>query len=91
MSERDDNRQWLERGAERDPAGWESRLIGTFGVEGALDLFAVQNGDVQSWSIDLRRSPFRRDPKLKALVIEARRTAALAIRRAYELMWEVTR
>lgn len=88
MSDRDDNRKWLHEGAERDPDGWEAGIMEDFGEEGALDLLALQGGQV--WDVDLRHSPFRRDPELKFLTREAQLAVNALSRRAYEVWWNAS-
>lgn len=69
-TERDRNRDYLLREAERRPNGWEAINVTEFGIEGALDLLALQEG--RYWEIDLRHKPFARYPDLKRLSLEAR-------------------
>lgn len=83
MSERSDNREWLERGATRHPTGWEATFIERFGLEGALDLLAIQAGDV--FDADLRRRPFARNPELKELIYTAREAISAMTHSAYQV------
>lgn len=85
MSDREDNRTWLHRGAERDPDGWDAGIMADFGEEGALDILALQGGQVLN--VDLRHSPFRRDAELKFLTREAQDAVNAVSRRAYEVWW----
>lgn len=87
MTDRDQDREWLLRGAEKQAEGWEADMIKTFGMEGALDLLALQAGRVSD--VDLRRAPFRRDAELKFLTREAQEAVAALQRRAYEVWWEI--
>lgn len=89
MSERDDNRQWLEREREKYPDGWGAKFVSTFGIEGALDLLAAQGGD--PFGVDLTHRPFCNSESLKRAVREARESARKMMRLAYQTAWERTR
>lgn len=83
MSERKDNQEWLERESKRRPDGWEAGFIEQFGLDGALDLLAIQSGDVGD--ADLRRRPFSHSPELKELIYAAREAVAAMTRAAYQV------
>lgn len=89
MSERDDNRKWLERGVERDPDGWEAMWIDLYGIRGSLDLLDAQSGN-HSHRINLTRRPFCNDVALKDAVIAAREATSAMARQAYERWWADT-
>lgn len=86
MSERSDNQKWLLEGAERAPTGWEAMMIAAFGLPGALDLLAVQNGRVHE--VDLRHRPFAGNEALKDQVHAARQALSDLATTAYRLWWE---
>ena len=86
MSTRDEDREWLLRAARKYPDGWEAGIVHDFGVEGALDILAIQGGRV--WEVDLRHTPFVRDRELKFLVSEAREALNQLSLRADTVWWE---
>lgn len=86
MSARDEDREWLLSAAKKYPDGWEAGIIYDFGVEGALDILAIQGGRV--WEVDLRHTPFVRDRELKFLVSEARAALNQLSSRAYMVWWK---
>lgn len=89
MSERDQNREWLQREGERYPDGWSARFVEAFGIEGALNLLEVQGGD--PFAADLSRRPFARNEELKAVVRDARTAVTAMTRAAYLAGWEKTK
>lgn len=86
--ERDRDRKWLERERDRWPDGWAARFVGKFGMEGALDLLAVQRGD--PYGAYLARRPFCNSEPLKRAVREARDAVQKMMRLAYVTGWEQT-
>lgn len=78
---REDDRQWLENGAERDPDGWEAGYIEEFGIEGALDVLALQGGRVHE--VNLTHRPFAANEPFKQLVYDAREALSAVGREAY--------
>lgn len=85
MSERDDNRAWLERESERHPDGWEATWLELYGMQGALDLLDARGS--QPFNINLSRRPFCNDDELKVAVREAREACSRMARLAYERWW----
>lgn len=86
--ERDEHREWLNRGREKWPDGWEARFISKFGIEGALDLLAAQGGD--AFGVNLTHTPFCNSEALKRAVREAREATQKMMRLAYVKGWEQT-
>jgi hypothetical protein len=89
MSSRLENRKWLQDGAQRWPDGWEARSIDQFGIEGALDLLAAQEG--HPFEVNLTHRPFAGNDELKALVRDARTAASELARISYQIWFEATR
>lgn len=80
---RTSDREWLLHETERFPEGWASIFIAKFGMEGALDLLAVQSGRVHE--VNTSHKPFRRNPGLKRLVYVARNAVNDAMQEAYRV------
>ena len=89
MSTREEHREWLDRERERFPDGWSANFVDSFGVEGALDLLAVQGGD--PYGAKLTRRPFCNSEALKRAVREAREASSKMSRLAYIAGWEATK
>ena len=81
MSNRTENKAWLERESVRSPDGWESQMIELYGMEGALDMLAAQDGFVSE--INLTHRPFPTDVELKEAVRAAREATFVLARMAY--------
>jgi hypothetical protein len=85
MSEREENRVWLERDAAQDAHGWAANAITNYGMAGALDVIEVQAG--RPFGANLSRRPFCNDPELKDAIYAARDVVNEMCRRAYQRMW----
>ncbi|MET0886207.1 MAG: hypothetical protein ABWX92_07125 [Mycetocola sp.] len=84
-TERAENREWIERERERNPEGWESAMVAAFGMEGALDVLALQEG--RPLDTNLTHTPFAGNDELKDLVMAARSAVWDVQRAAHEIAW----
>ncbi len=88
QKERDEFREWLQRGAARDPQGWEASFVELFGLAGAVELLLAQGGEPH---VLLALRPFAGNQKLKDAVRSARLAVGELASMAHEVAWDALR